>query len=84
MASCNQSHPVSPQVWHEGGRYSAPHFKKATLIHHRYVFIIQKGYQESESGPESSVITKVKGVTRSQQKVWDVEEYVKPPEVRRT
>ncbi|KAJ7309580.1 hypothetical protein JRQ81_007632 [Phrynocephalus forsythii] len=45
-----------------------------------YVFIIQKGYQESESGPESSVITKVKGVTRSQAKVWDVEEYVKPPE----
>uniref|UniRef100_A0A8D0BH69 P2X purinoceptor n=1 Tax=Salvator merianae TaxID=96440 RepID=A0A8D0BH69_SALMN len=45
-----------------------------------YVFIIQKGYQESESGPESSVITKVKGVTRSQYKVWDVEEYVKPPE----
>ncbi|KAJ6656593.1 hypothetical protein lerEdw1_003480 [Lerista edwardsae] len=45
-----------------------------------YVFIIQKGYQESESGPESSVITKVKGVTRSEHKVWDVEEYVKPPE----
>uniref|UniRef100_A0A8D2KWE5 P2X purinoceptor n=1 Tax=Varanus komodoensis TaxID=61221 RepID=A0A8D2KWE5_VARKO len=45
-----------------------------------YVFIVQKGYQESESGPESSVITKVKGVTRSQHKVWDVEEYVKPPE----
>ncbi|XP_061459256.1 P2X purinoceptor 2-like [Rhineura floridana] len=45
-----------------------------------YVFIIQKGYQERESGPESSVITKVKGVTRSQNKVWDVEEYVKPPE----
>ncbi|XP_060125805.1 P2X purinoceptor 2 [Zootoca vivipara] len=45
-----------------------------------YVFIIQKGYQESESGPESSVITKVKGVSRSQHKVWDVEEYVKPPE----
>ncbi|XP_048370527.1 P2X purinoceptor 2 [Sphaerodactylus townsendi] len=45
-----------------------------------YVFIIQKGYQESESGPESSVITKVKGVTRSKHKVWDVEEYVKPPE----
>ncbi|XP_026581336.1 P2X purinoceptor 2-like, partial [Pseudonaja textilis] len=47
-----------------------------------YVFSNQKGYQESESGPESSVITKVKGVTFSQHKVWDVEEYVKPPEVR--
>uniref|UniRef100_A0A4X2JQA3 P2X purinoceptor n=1 Tax=Vombatus ursinus TaxID=29139 RepID=A0A4X2JQA3_VOMUR len=47
-----------------------------------YVFIIQKGYQDSETGPESSVITKVKGITKSQKKVWDVEEYVKPPEVR--
>ncbi|KAK9391706.1 P2X purinoceptor 2 [Crotalus adamanteus] len=45
-----------------------------------YVFSNQKGYQEWESGPESSVITKVKGVTFSQRKVWDVEEYVKPPE----
>uniref|UniRef100_A0A8D0GUC7 Purinergic receptor P2X 2 n=1 Tax=Sphenodon punctatus TaxID=8508 RepID=A0A8D0GUC7_SPHPU len=45
-----------------------------------YVFIIQKGYQESETGPESSVITKVKGVTRSRDKIWDVAEYIKPPE----
>ncbi|CAM4641486.1 unnamed protein product, partial [Lepidochelys olivacea] len=43
-----------------------------------YVFIIQKGYQESETGPESSVVTKVKGVARSHSRVWDVEEYVKP------
>lgn len=49
---------------------------------HRYVFIVQKGYQDSETGPESSVITKVKGITSSEHKVWDVEEYVKPPEVR--
>lgn len=48
----------------------------------RYVFIIQKGYQERETGPESSVITKVKGVTQSPSKVWDVGEYVSPPEVR--
>ncbi|NWZ24812.1 P2RX2 protein, partial [Asarcornis scutulata] len=45
-----------------------------------YVFIIQKGYQEREMGPESSVITKVKGVTQSPSKVWDVGEYVSPPE----
>ncbi|XP_070076592.1 P2X purinoceptor 2 isoform X1 [Equus caballus] len=45
-----------------------------------YVFIVQKGYQDSETGPESSVITKVKGITSSEHKVWDVEEYVKPPE----
>eukprot|EP00070_Physeter_catodon_P029492 XP_028336386.1 P2X purinoceptor 2 [Physeter catodon] len=47
---------------------------------HRYVFIVQKSYQDSETGPESSVITKVKGITSSEHKVWDVEEYVKPPE----
>ncbi|XP_075753983.1 P2X purinoceptor 2 isoform X2 [Pelodiscus sinensis] len=45
-----------------------------------YVFIVQKGYQERETGPESSVVTKVKGVTRSPSRVWDVEEYVKPAE----
>ncbi|XP_038619076.1 P2X purinoceptor 2 isoform X1 [Tachyglossus aculeatus] len=45
-----------------------------------YVFLIQKGYQDRETGPESSVITKVKGITKSPGKVWDVEEYVKPPE----
>lgn len=43
---------------------------------------MQKSYQDSETGPESSVITKVKGITLSDHKVWDVEEYVKPPEVR--
>ena len=46
------------------------------------MFIVQKSYQDSETGPESSVITKVKGITLSEHKVWDVEEYVKPPEVR--
>ncbi|XP_067557407.1 P2X purinoceptor 2 isoform X4 [Globicephala melas] len=45
-----------------------------------YVFIVQKSYQDRETGPESSVITKVKGITSSENKVWDVEEYVKPPE----
>ncbi|KAL0610350.1 LOW QUALITY PROTEIN: P2X purinoceptor 2 [Plecturocebus cupreus] len=45
-----------------------------------YVFIVQKSYQERETGPESSIITKVKGITTSEHKVWDVEEYVKPPE----
>ncbi|XP_037016841.2 P2X purinoceptor 2 isoform X3 [Artibeus jamaicensis] len=47
-----------------------------------YVFIVQKSYQDRETGPESSVITKVKGITSSEHKVWDVEEYVKPPEPR--
>ncbi|XP_049722637.1 P2X purinoceptor 2 isoform X3 [Elephas maximus indicus] len=45
-----------------------------------YVFIVQKSYQDTESGPESSIITKVKGISTSEHKVWDVEEYVRPPE----
>uniref|UniRef100_H3BD16 P2X purinoceptor n=1 Tax=Latimeria chalumnae TaxID=7897 RepID=H3BD16_LATCH len=50
-----------------------------------YVFLTQKAYQDRETGPESSVITKVKGLAKSdpsihRQKIWDVAEYVKPPE----
>uniref|UniRef100_UPI00398F6FA4 P2X purinoceptor 2 n=1 Tax=Pristiophorus japonicus TaxID=55135 RepID=UPI00398F6FA4 len=51
-----------------------------------YVFIIQKSYQERENAPESSVITKVKGAATSNsslgRKIWDVAEYVNPPEGR--
>ncbi|XP_041057919.1 P2X purinoceptor 2 isoform X1 [Carcharodon carcharias] len=51
-----------------------------------YVFIIQKAYQERENAPESSVITKMKGVGISNSsmgiKIWDVAEYVNPPEGR--
>ncbi|XP_078083484.1 P2X purinoceptor 2 isoform X2 [Mustelus asterias] len=51
-----------------------------------YVFIIQKAYQERESAPESSVITKMKGIGISNSsmgiKIWDVAEYVNPPEGR--
>uniref|UniRef100_A0A6J0DYQ0 P2X purinoceptor n=1 Tax=Peromyscus maniculatus bairdii TaxID=230844 RepID=A0A6J0DYQ0_PERMB len=54
--------------------------RAGTALSRRYVFIVQKSYQDSETGPESSIITKVKGITISEHKVWDVEEYVKPPE----
>ncbi|XP_067862042.1 P2X purinoceptor 2 [Heptranchias perlo] len=51
-----------------------------------YVFIIQKSYQERENAPESSVITKMKGIAISnssiERKIWDVAEYVNPPEGR--
>ncbi|XP_072444100.1 P2X purinoceptor 2-like isoform X2 [Chiloscyllium punctatum] len=51
-----------------------------------YVFIIQKSYQERENAPESSVITKMKGIAMSNSslgvKIWDVVEYVHPPEGR--
>ncbi|KAM4710546.1 P2X purinoceptor 2 isoform 2-T2 [Discoglossus pictus] len=50
-----------------------------------YVFVVQKGYQSQETGPESAVITKVKGVSlskvaRGAKKIWDVADYVTPPE----
>ncbi|XP_053556531.1 P2X purinoceptor 2 [Bombina bombina] len=50
-----------------------------------YVFVVQKGYQAREIGPESAVITKVKGVSlskapRGAKKIWDVADYVTPPE----
>ncbi|NWI21257.1 P2RX2 protein, partial [Crypturellus soui] len=45
-----------------------------------YVFILQKGYQERETSLESSVVTKVKGMTESPSKMWDVGGYVSPPE----
>ncbi|XP_043924597.1 P2X purinoceptor 2-like [Protopterus annectens] len=50
-----------------------------------YVFITQKAYQDTDTGPESSVITEVRGSSKSEspnlgQKIWDVVEYVKPPE----
>lgn len=64
------------------GRGRVPVASRAACPPRRYVFIVQKSYQDSETGPESSVITKVKGITSSEHKVWDVEEYVKPPEVR--
>ncbi|XP_069788931.1 P2X purinoceptor 2-like isoform X2 [Narcine bancroftii] len=51
-----------------------------------YVFIIQKSYQEKENAPESSVITKVKGIAITnnslERKIWDVAEYINPPEGR--
>ncbi|XP_040201301.1 P2X purinoceptor 6 isoform X1 [Rana temporaria] len=49
-----------------------------------WVFIVKKGYQESDSDPHSSVITKLKGssVTKDlqeyQQRLWDVGDFVKP------
>lgn len=74
---------VGAGAGHAGGCRGAPGgFRADPGGPHRYVFIVQKSYQDRETGPESSVITKVKGITSSEHKVWDVEEYVKPPEVR--
>ncbi|XP_075710894.1 P2X purinoceptor 6 [Rhinoderma darwinii] len=49
-----------------------------------WVFIVKKGYQESDNDPHISVITKMKGtsVTKNfrqfQERLWDVADFVKP------
>ncbi|KAM4707131.1 P2X purinoceptor 6 [Discoglossus pictus] len=49
-----------------------------------WVFITKKGYQEIDSDPKFSVITKLKGVSATknfrdlQEKLWDVADFVKP------
>ncbi|CAN9511558.1 unnamed protein product [Ophioblennius macclurei] len=50
-----------------------------------WVFIIKKGYQETDEAVQSSVVTKVKGVsvtntTESGLLVWGPEDYVIPPQ----
>ncbi|KAM9095572.1 P2X purinoceptor 6 [Sarcophilus harrisii] len=47
--------------------------------------LLQKGYQEKDSDPRVSVITKLKGVSVAQMEalgshVWDVADYTKPPQ----
>ncbi|XP_068956896.1 P2X purinoceptor 6 [Petaurus breviceps papuanus] len=47
--------------------------------------LFRKGYQEKESDPQVSVITKLKGVSVSQiealgNRLWDVADYTKPPQ----
>lgn len=55
------------------------------LLPGRYVCLVQKGYQETEV-VVSSVVTKVKGYTATNTSalglhVWDVTEYIIPPQV---
>ncbi|XP_034026117.1 P2X purinoceptor 2 [Thalassophryne amazonica] len=45
-----------------------------------YVFISQKAYQESETRPESSVYTRMKGTAVQDNHVLDTVEYARPPE----
>lgn len=47
----------------------------------RYVFISQKAYQESETRPESSVYTRMKGVAVHGDDILDTVEYARPSEV---
>ncbi|XP_071369764.1 P2X purinoceptor 2 [Centroberyx affinis] len=45
-----------------------------------YVFISQKAYQDSETRPESSVYTKMRGTTIQGDHILDTVEYARPPE----
>lgn len=47
----------------------------------RYVFISQKAYQESETRPESSVYTVMKGSAVHGDQILDTVEYARPSEV---
>lgn len=59
----------------------------ASLVPCRWVFIIKKGYQETDEAIQSSVITKLKGVSATNSSesgllVWGPEDYVIPPQVK--
>lgn len=54
---------------------------------HRWVFLSKKCYQETDEAIQSSVITKLKGVSvtntsESGVLVWGPEDYVIPPQVK--
>uniref|UniRef100_A0A8C9JB38 P2X purinoceptor n=1 Tax=Panthera tigris altaica TaxID=74533 RepID=A0A8C9JB38_PANTA len=52
-----------------------------------WVFLVKKGYQDTDTSLQSSIITKVKGVTFTNtselgERLWDVADYVIPPQGR--
>ncbi|KFV79690.1 P2X purinoceptor 6, partial [Struthio camelus australis] len=54
-----------------------------------WVFLVKKGYQETDSAPHFSVITKLKGISVTEVKdagnrLWDVADYVKPSQGENT
>lgn len=56
----------------------------SVLLFWRYVFISQKAYQESETRPESSVYTRMKGTAVHGDDILDTVEYARPSEVSRS
>lgn len=54
---------------------------QSSLSSWRYVFISQKAYQESETRPESSVYTLMKGIAVHGDEILDTVEYARPSEV---
>lgn len=70
--------------------HSATHKPRSSysdcLCCRRWVFVMKKGYQEKEETIQSSVITKLKGVTMTNSSetglhLWSPEDYVIPPNV---
>ncbi|XP_045842387.1 P2X purinoceptor 5 isoform X3 [Meles meles] len=50
-----------------------------------WVFLVKKGYQDTDTSLQSSIVTKVKGVTFTNtselgERLWDVADYVIPPQ----
>uniref|UniRef100_A0A8C4J280 Uncharacterized protein n=1 Tax=Dromaius novaehollandiae TaxID=8790 RepID=A0A8C4J280_DRONO len=63
----------------------APSVPLASCAVPRWVFLVKKGYQETDPAPRVSVITKLKGISVTEVKdagnrLWDVADYVKPPQ----
>uniref|UniRef100_A0A673BUJ8 Purinergic receptor P2X, ligand-gated ion channel, 8 n=1 Tax=Sphaeramia orbicularis TaxID=375764 RepID=A0A673BUJ8_9TELE len=62
-------------------------FILSIALFHRWVFLSKKGYQETDEAIQTSVITKLKGVSvtntsESGVLVWGPEDYVIPPQVK--
>lgn len=58
----------------------------ACCVLRRWVFVVKKGYQDTDTSLQSSVITKLKGVAFTNtselgERLWDVADYVIPPQV---
>ncbi|KAJ8262504.1 hypothetical protein GJAV_G00167190 [Gymnothorax javanicus] len=53
---------------------------RQVVLQGRWVFLHEKAYQVRDTAIESTVITKVKGVGRAENRVMDVADYVTPPQ----
>ncbi|KAM9330916.1 P2X purinoceptor 6 [Gastrophryne carolinensis] len=92
-AVCTKSFP--PILDYKTEKYVLTRNKKVGVLHRLlhlgilcyvigWVFIVKKGYQESDSAPQFSIITKLKGssftkgLQEFQERLWDVADFVKP------
>lgn len=73
---CNMTPPIKTDIMVENVILPL-----SLLSSWRYVFISQKAYQESETRPESSVYTLMKGSAIHGDEILDTVEYAQPSEV---